>query len=285
MAPLVWVVMRITVVGSINLDLVASAARLPMPGETITGGTFFQAPGGKGANQALAARRLGAEVTLVGRVGDDANAVAALALLAEEGVDVSGVERSSTSPTGVAVILVGEGGENQIVVAPGANRELTPRPTMGEAVICQLEIPIETVAGIAEAVNGMFVVNAAPARPLPEVVWERADLLVLNRSEADFYGEGLGRARGLVAITLGADGAVLKRGEVELAAVSPPRVTAVDTVGAGDCFVAALTVGMLQGRPPEEALRFAVTAGALATTRPGAQPAMPSRAEVLTAME
>ena len=186
----------IAVVGSINLDLVARAERLPRPGETLTDATFERIPGGKGANQALAAARLGASVRLVGAVGDDPFADEALVLLREGGVDLEGVRRVPDT-TGVALILVGGDGENEIVVAPGANRSAEAGDVSGaDAVLCQLEIPVETVAEAARQAR-FFCLNAAPARELPPDVLGEVDLLVVNRYELEAVGrhDGLPRSR------------------------------------------------------------------------------------------
>ncbi|HKY48584.1 MAG TPA: ribokinase, partial [Acidimicrobiia bacterium] len=239
---------RVTVVGSVNLDLVMRVARLPVAGETVTDGRFSRHPGGKGANQALAARRLGATVSLVAAVGDDEAAEAALALLEEAGVDLSRCWVHESLPTGVAVILVDSNGENQIAVAPGANRSLSPEVLelgSDEALICQLEIPVETVQAAAAATNGFFCLNAAPARTVPKDVLRRADLVVVNEVEHATLGVDLSDVRGLVALTLGSAGATLYRHGRTVAKATPPRVEVVDAVGAGDCFVAALTVGLL----------------------------------------
>jgi len=273
----------ITVVGSVNLDFVASAASLPGPGETVTGATLARHPGGKGANQALAARRLGAEVKLVGRVGADAMADEALALLRLEGVDLSDCAAIAGEATGVALIAVAADGENQIVVAPGANMAFAPEllaDIEGDGVILQLELPIDTVAAAVGRARGFVCVNLAPAAPLPDAVFARADLLVANEGEAAFYGEQLHRSGGLVAVTRGARGAALYRGAELLAECPAPAVEVVDTTGAGDAFVAGLTVALLEGRAPADALVFACTVGALAATRPGAQPSLPRREEV-----
>lgn len=274
---------RLTVVGSVNLDLVMRVPRLPVAGETVTDGEFSRHPGGKGANQALAARRLGAEVSLIAAVGNDETAEAALSLLEAAEVDLSRCWIHETLPTGVAVILVDALGENQIAAAPGANRSLTADALElegDEAVICQLEIPLETVQAAASATTGFFCLNAAPARTVPMDVLRRADVVVVNEVEHATIGTDLSDVPGLVALTLGSMGASLFRHGRPVARATPPPVNVVDTVGAGDCFVAALTVSLLEGLSPELALQRAVIAGALATTTQGAQPSMPTRAAV-----
>ena len=275
--------MRITVVGSINLDLVASAPQLPRAGETVTGATLARHPGGKGANQALAAQRLGAEVCLVGRVGDDAMAGEATALLDAGGVDLSGVEVDPAAPTGVALITVDPDGENQIVVAAGANHLVTPEqlPARIETpLIAQLELPVETVEAAVGRATDFVCVNLAPAQPVSDQLLRRADLIVVNETEAAFYGDLLHHGGGRVVVTRGARGATLyQRGE-QVALATPPHVRAVDATGAGDAFVGAICVALLEGMEPEAALTFACAAGALAATRPGAQPSLPTRAEV-----
>lgn len=272
----------IAVVGSVNLDLVAAAPRLPAPGETVTGAVLSRYPGGKGANQALAARRLGVDVRLLAKIGRDEAAREALALLRAEGVDLSGCVEDPNASTGVALIVVSKGGENQIVVAPGANAAFAANefePPDVDAVICQLEIPLETVAKAAAGAR-FFCLNAAPARALPEDIFQCADLLVVNETEAAFYGGALRRCRGYVAVTYGAEGARLFSGGEEIARARPPKVDAVDSTGAGDAFTAALVVALIEGRDPAEALKRACAAGALAATRPGAQPSFPVSAEI-----
>ena len=265
----------IAVVGSINLDLVARAERLPRPGETLTDATFERIPGGKGANQALAATRLGASVRLVGAVGDDPFADEALVLLREGGVDLGGVRRVPDT-TGVALILVGGDGENEIVVAPGANRSVAAGDVSGaDAVLCQLEIPVETVAEAARQAR-FFCLNAAPARELPPDVLGEVDLLVVNRYEL----EAVGHHDGLTALTLGPEGAVLIENGEEIARAVPPAVNAVDGTAAGDAFTACLLVSLLEERPRVEALRRACAAGALAASRSGAQPSLPAAREI-----
>ena len=273
----------ITVVGSVNLDLVAQAPALPRPGETVTGASLARHPGGKGANQALAARRLGAWVRLLARVGEDAMADEALALLDAEGVDLTGVQVDPERPTGVALIAVRPDGENQIVVAPGANGSFTPDRLKGPIVgslICQLELPPETVAKAVEMAKGFVCVNLAPALEVPDAVLARAGLIVVNESEAAHYGGRLTAAKGLVAVTWGARGAGLFRSGELVARAIPPKIEAVDATGAGDSFVAALTLALVEGYESDAALGFACAAGALAATRPGAQPSLPTRSEV-----
>jgi ribokinase len=274
---------HITVLGSINLDLVATGDTLPAPGETVTGAVLARHPGGKGANQALAALRLGAVVTLIGRVGADAFADEALALLEGEGADLSQVSVDPVQPTGVALIAVNRAGENQIVVASGANGaftlDLLDAPVT-DALICQLEMPIETVVKAAAEATGFVCLNLAPAHPVPDALLARADLIVVNEGEAAVYGDRIHRARGQVAITWGARGAGLYKDGALVAQAAPPAVEVVDTTGAGDSFVAALTIALLQGRPPQAALAFACATGALTTTRAGAQPSLPHRAQV-----
>jgi ribokinase len=258
---------ELTVVGSINLDLVARVERLPRAGETLSGATLDRIPGGKGANQAVAAARLGAEVRMVGAVGRDTLAADALAGLDGAGVDLA--IREVDEPTGIAIILVADDGENQIVVVPGANAAVRGFSSPGN-VLCQLEIP-DTALQEARAQAGWLCVNAAPARPL--VV--DADLVVANRYEAELIGE-----QPLLALTLGEEGAVLVERGAEVARAAPPRVNAVDGTAAGDAFTASLVVSLLEGRDREEALRRACAAGAVAASRFGAQPSLPTADEV-----
>ncbi len=274
----------IVVVGSVNLDIVASAEKLPRPGETVTGATLERFPGGKGANQALAAKRLGADVSLVACVGDDAEADAALASLRAGGVGLSACVTHATRPTGVALISVSADGENQIVVAPGANSALRAADIQlppADGLICQLEVPIAALEYAAGAFEGLFCINLAPALDVPDSLIQRADLIVVNETEADFYGGRLEQSGGLVARTLGARGAELARQGQVVARVAAPVVDAVDTTGAGDTFTAALTVALIEQQGEEAALGFACAAGAAAVTRAGAQPALPSRDAVL----
>ncbi len=258
---------ELTVVGSINLDLVTKVERLPRPGETLSGATLERVSGGKGANQAVAAARLGANVRMVGCVGGDPNADEALAGLRAAGVRLE--VREADAPTGVAIILVADDGENVIVVVPGANARVGGFTVDGN-ILCQLEIPDEAVRE-ARAQAQWLCVNAAPARPL--VV--KADLVVANRYEAEVVGE-----QPLLAVTMGEEGAVLLERGQEIARARPPHVEAVDGTAAGDAFTACLVVSLLEGREPEEALRRACAAGAIAASRFGAQPSLPTADEV-----
>jgi len=262
---------KITVVGSANIDHVARCERLPRPGETISNAAYERVPGGKGANQAVAAARLGARTRFVGRIGRDA---LVLRSLEQDGVDTSGVVHDD-GESGVALILVAGDGENVIVVAPGANARLAPKDVEvgdADAVIAQMEIPPEAIAEAAASAR-FFCLNAAPATGPLQL---KADLLVVNRHEY----EAVGSYRGLVALTLGEQGAVLLEDGIEVARAQPPCVRAVDGTGAGDAFCAALVVALLEGRERAAALERACTAGALAASRRGAQPSMPTAAEV-----
>ena len=267
---------RITVVGSVNLDLVVRCKELPRAGETVSGATLARFPGGKGANQAVACARLGARVTFVGAVGRDVFAEEALAGLREAGVELD--VRETDEPTGVALITVDAGGETTIVVSPGANTqvrnfELTP----ADAVLCQQEIPDEAVIAAWEQASGMFCLNAAPARRIAV----DPDLVVVNRFELESLARtDRGTRAGLVALTLGAEGAVLLEDGEEVARATPPQVDVVDGTAAGDAFTACLLVSLLEGRGQDESLTRACAAGALAASRLGAQPSLPTAAEI-----
>jgi ribokinase len=297
----------IVVVGSINMDLVCRTPRLPLPGETVLGLDFRAIPGGKGANQAVAAARLGAEVHLIGRVGDDDFGRRLIADLAREGVRTERVKTTRGIPTGCALILVDERGENSIAVAPGANSRLSPRDldaargliARAAVAVMQLEVPLETVEraiGLCERFEVPTILDPAPAPPrgLPRALY-RVDLLTPNESEARMLlGRGapprsspLETARRLLArgprtlvLKLGARGAVsLDRAGVRHRSEGF-RVQVVDTTAAGDAFTGGLSVATAEGLPLAEALRFANGAGALACTRLGAQPSLPTRAQV-----
>jgi ribokinase len=257
---------ELTVVGSINLDLVARVERLPRAGETVAGTDFERFPGGKGANQAVAAAKLGARVKMIGAVGADGFADDALAGLRHAGVDL---HLQSEDVTGVALILVADGGENQIVVIPGANAHVRPH-SPGGAVLTQLEVPNEVVLAAAEGAD-FFALNAAPARPI-EI---EPDLLIVNQFEYEVVSRGK-----LVAVTYGAEGAALFENGAEVARATPPRVDVEDGTAAGDAFAACLVVSLLEGRPRDEALRRACAAGALAASQRGAQPSLPTAHDI-----
>jgi len=288
------------VVGSINTDMVVKTARLPDPGETLLGGEFLIAQGGKGANQAVAAARLGGAVVLIGRVGADALGNANIDGLRRNDVDVRYVVRDESRPSGVALILVDGSGENMIVVAPGANGQLTPsdleaaREAFGDAdiLLVQLEIPLETVeraVGLASERGIRVILNPAPARSLPRPLLERASVLTPNRTELgtltgrtvhtdedveDAARDLLRAGAGAVVVTLGERGAmVVTRTHTER--VTSRKIEAADATAAGDAFNGALAVALANGADLPEAIRFANAAGALAATKMGAQPSLP----------
>ena len=304
---------RVTVLGSLNMDISVTVPRLPEPGATVLGSAARFTPGGKGANQAVAAARLGAGVCMVGCVGDDDFGRRLLAALREEGVDHDGVRVTAGAPTGLAMISVDPAGENIITVAPGANHEVGAAEVAAAAdgpadvlVICA-EIPVPAIkAALTKTVltktvlakAGRCILNLAPAPPEPDaaaIVAAGVDWLVVNETEA---GAVLGRpVRGLAeaaeaaaalltagarhaVVTAGAHGAALA-GPDGTGTVSAFRVDAVDTVGAGDTFVGALAVALAAGIPAAEAVRAASAAAATAATRPGAQAGMPRPADIL----
>lgn len=292
----------IAVVGSINLDIVVEIERLPAPGETVVGGDRRELPGGKGANQAVAAARLGAEVAFVGRVGADAAGRRLRAGLQDEGVDVAYL-RDDHAPSGVALIAVDRAGENSIVVSPGANARVgaddveAARAVLAGAkvVLLQHEVPDAAVQAAIAAARRTVVLNPAPARALVAPV----DVLVPNRGElaalAGRAGDPAELARGLVGadpragtpraaagavvVTLGAEGALVVEGE-RVERVAAPRVDAVDTTGAGDTFCGALAQALADGAALVEAARWATWAAAASVTRLGAQGGMPRRDEL-----
>ncbi|MEM6683772.1 MAG: ribokinase [Pseudomonadota bacterium] len=277
---------KVHVVGSINADFVIQTETLPRAGETIGGGSFMAVPGGKGANQALAARRLGADVMLHASVGDDEFAQLALTHLQADGVDLSRIILKVGAPTGIAFINLAADGENQIAVASGANAAFSG-PDIAPAtindddmVIAQLEIAEAPILAALDANSAFFCLNTAPALPLSDALFARAQLLVMNEIEAAAYADQLTRFDGLVAQTYGARGAALFRNGQQIAQAEPPVVQAVDTTGAGDTFTGALAVALSQGMENAAALQFACAAGALATTKHGAQEGMPTRADV-----
>jgi ribokinase len=268
----------VAVVGSINLDLVALCDYLPRPGETRNALEFERVPGGKGANQAVAAARLGASVRFVGRIGPDDNGQLALRGLQEAGVEL-GLQVDDEEPTGIALIAVDLSGENTIIVVSGANR-LLGGFEVGEAdaLLCQLEITDEAILEALGQTGAFFCLNAAPAREVSQEILQRADLIVANSLELDALGSSpLGA---LFALTLGDEGALLIDDGEEVARAKPPEVQAVDGTAAGDAFTACLVVSLLEGRDRQEALERACAAGAIAASRPGAQPSLPTAAEV-----
>jgi ribokinase len=295
----------ILVVGSSNTDMVIKLDRLPKPGETILGGRFSSVPGGKGANQAIAAARAGGRVTFVGRVGRDRFGDGALAGFRADGVNVNHVIRDPASPSGVALIFVGPDGENSIAVASGANARLAPADLrkaqsafrQARIVLLQLETPLNTVAAAAKlavAAGARVILNPAPAQSLPAALLPRVWVLTPNGSEAELLTgiavtnrAGAERAAAAllaqgvqnVIITLGARGAfVAGRGESCL--VPGYKVRAVDSTGAGDVFNGALAVALAEGQSLLEAARFANAAAAISVTRMGAQAAAPARREI-----
>jgi ribokinase len=297
----------ITVIGSINLDLIATVDRLPKPGETVPGDAFTTAAGGKGANQALAARRAGAPVRMVGCVGRDGFATEALACLREGQVDLSAV-RESHAATGIAVILVEKSGENVIAIVPGGNGALVPGDVTtadlrkGEHVMLQLEIPIDTVAAALDAtrsIGGVSLLNTAPFRPEAARLLAQADYVIANETEFDLYAQALAlegasreqkmldfavRTGRIVVVTLGAEGVVAATA-TDLVRARGLTISPVDTVGAGDTFCGYLAASLLAGLPLQDALRRAAVAGSLACLKPGAQPAIPRAEEVDDALK
>jgi len=296
---------KIVVVGSSNTDMIAKLPRLPKPGETISGGAFSTAAGGKGANQAVAAARAGAEVGLVARVGEDSFGEQAISGFIDDGIDVQHVTRDPSAPSGVALIFVDERGENCIAVAPGANAGLTPNDVEAaedliigaDVVVMQLETPLETVeraAALAREHSVRVILNPAPAQPLSDEILGNVSILTPNESEAELLtgirveddagAEEAARAlvaRGVktVILTLGSRGAfVFESGSGEL--VPGFEVDAVDTTAAGDVFNGSLAVGLAEGMPLTGAVRFANAAAALSVTKLGAQPSAPTRSEI-----
>lgn len=306
----------ISVFGSANMDLVAYTAVVPRRGETVTGRAFSTIPGGKGANQAIAAARAGAEVAFVGAVGDDAFGAAMRETLESAGVDVRRL-RTVTGASGIAHIVVDDGGGNSIIVVPGANGTVTgvsPEDlaviARSDALMLQLELPMEAVVAAARAAAVPVILTPAPARELPRELLDAVDLIVPNEHEAEAItgladpGEALEALLDLVpevVITLGDAGALYGSrpdsrrgggrggrpgeavGEVRLR-VPAVRVKAVDTTAAGDTFAGALTVARSEGLPMDRALRFASTAAALSVQRPGASSSMPTRSEIDAAL-
>ena len=312
----------ILTVGSLNMDQIVEVIRLPVQGETLLGsGSFRLVPGGKGANQAVAMARLGAQSSLAGRVGRDAFGEQLLKTLQDDGVNTTLLVIDEQEASGIAFIFLVPHGDNAIVVASGANRQvgedkeqmqrIMATLSQVQALVLQLEIPLATVVQLVAAGQQMgvpVVLNLAPAQAVPLETLHQLDVLVLNEVEAHFLGDTLLDTASLsplpqtlqevsqlavklhelgiskVVVTLGERGALLahtgEAGESEVLHQEPPQVQVVDTTAAGDCFVGAFTIALLEGHLPAEALRFAVYASTLKVTRSGAQSGLPRRIEV-----
>ena len=298
---------RLLVVGSINLDLVASSKRIPLPGETVSGNTFNTFPGGKGANQAVAAGKLGALVSMIGRIGNDAFGTQLRASLEAASVDTKAVEVVPTS-SGIALITTAEDGQNAIVVVPGANGELSPRElekhldVIREAgiILAQLEIPLETIeylATIAKRENIPLMLDPAPARELPASLLASVDWLTPNETETqtllqragselrsenvkDAAQQLLSKGCRNVLLKLGDRGCYVALGTGEHTLIPAYRVKAVDTTAAGDAFNGAFATAMVRGSGAVASVKFAAAVAAISVTRHGAQPSMPTQAEV-----
>ncbi|RFS82612.1 ribokinase [Actinomadura spongiicola] len=300
----------VVVVGSVNADLVVGVDRRPAPGETVLGSDLATHPGGKGANQAVAAARLGARAALVGRIGDDGHGALLRGALAADGVGLDRLATTPGVPTGVAMITVGPDGDNSIVVSPGANARLDPADVArardviaGASVVSlQLEVPlpaVEAAARIAAEAGGRVVLNLSPPAAVPDELLALCDPLVVNEHEAAFLLGAGARAEDpaamaaalarsgprSVVVTCGADGAVVADGAGPEGAggtvrIASPTVEPVDTTGAGDAFTAALCLRLARGDSPPDAARLAVRAGAAAVRRPGAQSSFPTPDEL-----
>jgi ribokinase len=294
------------VAGSINLDLVVRSSRLPRPGETIIGRETQELAGGKGANQAVAAARLGGNLAMIGRVGDDAFGERLKAGLKAEGIDVSRVAVTPNCASGLAIVAVDDGGENAITVIPGANGRLTPADVRAAAnliaeadvLLLQLEVPLETVLSTIELArehDTLVILDPAPAPASFPTQLLSVDLVCPNETEAAALtgiaianlADAKRAAKRLLEmgthyaiITLGSQGAILCGPDGRSHEIPSFEVQAVDTTAAGDAFAAALGVGLARGKPILEAVRYACAAGALAASRPGAQPAMPTAADI-----
>lgn len=288
---------HIVVVGSINMDLVVRAPRHPQPGETILGTDFQTFPGGKGANQAVAAARLGGQVKMIGRVGDDSFGHSLLATLQQAGVDTATVLRTEGVASGVALITVDETGQNNIVVVPGANGRLTPEDIYASqtvfegaaAVLLQLEIPLDTAKEAivqARSQGARVILNPSPAQPLSPDLFAQVDYLVPNEYELSLLtgmqpgslAADMLKSLGIrcLVVTMGSDG-VLVLEEESSYHIQSHHVTVVDTTAAGDAFAGAFAVALSEGLSTQEAAIYGNAAGALAVTQAGAQPSLPSR--------
>ncbi|MEX3689206.1 ribokinase [Paraburkholderia sp. BR14263] len=298
---------RVAVVGSLNMDLVARAPRLPSPGETLAGRAFAQVAGGKGGNQAVAAARLGAQVAMIGRVGADSNGEVLRAGLMAEGIDCGALETSPGAPTGVALIIVDDASQNAIVIVAGSNGELAPETiarheavlARAGVVVCQLETPTDAVAAAlaaARRLGKITILNPAPATgPLPAQWLPLIDYLVPNELEAAALTglpastpEEAARAASAlreagarnVLVTLGAQGVCALLDGAAPVHLPAPRVNAVDTTAAGDTFIGGLAARLAAGAPALEAIAFALRAASVSVTRAGAQPSIPTLAEL-----
>lgn len=291
---------KILVVGSINMDLVVRVNHTPKAGETVLGSDFATFPGGKGANQAVAASRMGGEVSMVGRVGMDDFGTALLHELVDNQIKTAHVIKDATAPTGIAMITVAPDGENMIVVASGANAKVSGEDVidahslMGEmdVMLTQLECPLETITTaieLAEVNDLPVILNPAPAQPLSKDLLSKVDYLTPNQTELalltgeEDLEEGVEKLRtwGVqnIVITLGREGARVISKDIDLH-LPAFEVTAVDTTAAGDAFNGALAVAIAEGEPLLKAVRYGMAAGALAATKRGAQPSLPTREEV-----
>ncbi|NKZ08392.1 ribokinase [Actinomadura latina] len=289
---------EVVVVGSVNADLVVEVGRRPAPGETVLGSDMVVHPGGKGANQAVAAARLGGRAGIVGRIGDDGHGELLRGALAADGVDLAHLATTPGVPTGVALITIGPDGDNSIIVSPGANARLGPDDVeaaramiAGASVVSfQLEVPLPAVAAAARAAaeaGGRVVLNLSPPAPVPGELLALCDPLVVNEHEAAFVLDGAGgdaRATAAalarsgprsVVVTLGADGVVVADAE-GVTAIPSPKADAVDTTGAGDAFTAALCLRLARGDSLRDAARYATRVGAAAVRRRGAQSSYPT---------
>jgi ribokinase len=298
---------RVAVVGSLNMDLVVRAARLPKPGETLAGQTFQQVPGGKGGNQAVAAARLGAHVSMIGCTGQDGNGAALRQGLAAENIDCSGVGTSPSSATDVAMIIVDDASQNAIVIVAGSNAEVTPATiaaheallAAADIVVCQLETPPDTVRAALESARRLgkiTLLNPAPAASeLPADWFDLIDYLIPNELEAATLSgieittpddarraAGVLRGRGArnVIVTLGSQGVFALLDSEEGRHFSAPAVKAIDTTAAGDTFIGGFAAELARGEAVADAIAFGQRAAAIAVTREGAQPSIPHRREV-----
>lgn len=298
---------KIMVVGSSNTDMVIKTWKLPLPGETILGGDFFMNPGGKGANQAVAAKRLGGTVSFIGKIGNDIFGQQAKQLMQDEGIDVRNVFADPEKPSGIALITVNSMGENSIVVAPGSNGTLSigdfyqaiPELDKSDIVLLQLEIPLSTVSYIAEYASQkgkMVILNPAPADHLPDALLKNIYMITPNESEAELLtgihitdensalkSATILKEKGIeiVIITTGATGAFVLSKEFT-GMVGAPKVEVVDTTAAGDTFNGALVVALSEERPLQQAVEFACIAASISVTKMGAQSSIPYRGEIYT---